>query len=65
MFQLVKVSLQKQMWEIKNNRFRLFFGLIVNIILLVFFYYSMANQKDTNILGLGYPTVILIYSLLW
>lgn len=65
MSQLVKISIQKQLWEIKNNKFKLFFGIIVNILLLVFFYYSIFNQKDTKLLGLEYPVLILIYALLW
>jgi len=65
MFQLVKLSILKQVWEIKNNRFRLLLGMIVNIAILAFFYYSMINQRDTNFLGLDYPTLILIYALLW
>lgn len=44
MFQLFKLSLLKQFWEIKNNRFRLVFGVFANIFFVVFFYYNIAKK---------------------
>lgn len=37
----------------------------MNIVILVFFYYGMIKRNNTNILGLDYATLILIYALLW
>ncbi|NLZ35627.1 MAG: hypothetical protein GX889_12145 [Clostridiales bacterium] len=65
MFQLFKLSLLKQFWEIKNNRFRLVFGVFANIFFVVFFYYNIAKKNSTNILGIDYLTFILIYAILW
>lgn len=65
MFKIFKPCILKQIWEIKNNKFRLFLGIFANVIILLTLYYSIITQKKLNILGIDYPSFILIYAVLW
>lgn len=43
----------------------MFLGIFANVIILLTLYYSIITQKKLNILGIDYPSFILIYAVLW
>ena len=52
----------KQIWENFNNIKRLLLSIIFNCIILMFFFYRMHNSE---LLGIDFMSLILIYSLIW
>lgn len=61
MLNQVKVCIQKQYWEIINNKKHFIISFLINIILLVI----LSNRLKMLLNGIDTVTILLIYFLLW
>lgn len=59
---MIKLCIMKQIWEHFNNIKRLVLSIVLNCIILIFFFWRMHNS---DFLGINFLSLILIYSLIW
>lgn len=58
MLNLIKISLLKELWEIKNNKFKLILTIFFNIGILLFVYFKVVKNMTEETLGIQYLIVL-------
>ncbi len=63
-YNLIKCNLFKQIWEIKNNKFRIILGLFISIVSITALYYNSISSDGTAFFGLDYQSAIVVFIVL-
>jgi ABC-2 type transport system permease protein len=65
MLDLIRINLKKQIWELKNNRFRVLLSLALYALILYMFYYNSIMRDGDAFLGLDYQSAVVVFVVFW
>ena len=65
MVELIKINLQKQIWEFINNRFRVLLSFFVYGVTIYLFYHNSITRNGDSFFGLDYQSAIVVFIVLW
>ena len=61
MLGLIKINILKDFWEIKNNKFKIIMGLLINSFVFFYLYKTMSNNESDSFFGVSFELIFIFY----